>query len=192
MKKQALLMVGLMVFGSVCLAENTKFVVIDRNVLLQESPKGKKLSGELKEEFEALTAEYQSDQKDLVARVTALDKQSKVLSKEALAEKKEELEKKKQEYQFKISNKEESLRRKSQTKQHALFEEFEEIIKDLFVKNNWELLVDKNTPGVICKAENDKTEMVLKAINERSAAAKEDKATTKTAQAKPMTAPKAA
>lgn len=188
MKKQALLMVGLMAFGSACMADDSKFVVIDRNVLLQKSEEGEKLSNELKKEFEALNSEYQADQKDLADRLAAIEKQSKVLSKEALAEKKDELEKKKQEYQFKLSNKEETLRRKLQTKQHALFEKFEEIIKDLFEKNKWELLVDKNTPGVICKSDNDKTDMVLKAIDEHN---KASKTTTKTAQAK-TTAPKAA
>ncbi len=188
MKKQAWLMAGLVMFGSACMANDSKFVVIDRNVLLQKSEEGEKLSKELKKEFEALNAEYQADQKDLADRLSALEKQSKVLSKEALAEKRDELEKKKQEYQFKLSNKEETLRRKLQTKQHALFEKFEEIIKDLFEKNNWELLVDKNTPGVICKTGNDKTDVILKEIDIRNKAAK---TTTKTAQANTVV-PKAA
>ena len=194
MKKLSLLVVGLVLFGSACVADNQKFVVIDRTVLMQKSQEGEKLTKELKKEFESLQTEYQEYQKELADQQAAIDKQAqaKVLSKDALTEKKDELEKKKQEFQFKLSNKEEALRRKLQTKQHAFLEKVEDVIKGIFEKENWELLVDKNTPGVICKTDNDKTAMILKAVDAQYVAEKSASKTTKTAKNSTGVTPKAA
>lgn len=81
-----------------------------------------------------------------------------------------------------------------QKKQLALRERQQAVINEVFAQEKWSLLIDKNTPGVLCVAETiDQTPLVLAAVDakyqETKAKKTAPKATTlKTAAAKEVPA----
>ena len=141
---------------------------IDSIVLMQDSKEGKLLAEKFQKEIEDFRIQVKSEQEKLVEFQTKMEKQAKVLSKEAKIEKVEELEKMKKTAERTLADKEESLKTRVQRQQFALREKQMKVINDVCKKEGWGALIDKNTPGVLfVNNAIDKTEKMLKAVDEK-------------------------
>ncbi len=141
-------------------------VSIDSLRILQESKEGKELSVMLQKDIENFQSEVKSAQTTVVDMQADIQKQSKVLSKEALIEKGEELTKIKKRAERDLADKEESLKLKVQKQQMFLREKQLKVTKQVFDTKGWGLMIDVNTPGVICSNKAiDKTSEILRAVD---------------------------
>lgn len=189
----SLVTAAVLLSGAFAQAADTKpLVSIDSISIMQQSLEGKELTGKIQKEVEAFQTEVKKTQQDLSELQESLTKQAKVLSKEAMQEKTEELTLKKKELERKFADKEEALRASIQRKQIDLQKRQLKVITEVFEKEQWGAVIDKNTPGLLCVSNAiDKTDIVLRAVNEKYSTTKpSDKpATVKTAAA--ATAPEA-
>jgi outer membrane protein len=165
-------------FSMLVNADSTTSVIsIDSMKIMMESQEGKKISTQVQSDVTKFQNEVKAAQKQLDDMQTDLSKKAKVLSAEALQEKTEELAEKKKSIERDLAGKEESLRMKIQRKQLALRDKQMTIINEQAQKNNWPVVVDKNTPGVLfVSTATDRTGLVLQAIDERYNAEKTTKA----------------
>ncbi|MBX9830538.1 OmpH family outer membrane protein [Candidatus Babeliales bacterium] len=179
-------------FGMV-FAKNETLVSIDSLMLMQESAEGKVLTEDIKSKVQ----KFQDYAKESNEKISKLEKeiedQKEVLSEKALAEKTETLAQLKNAESKTLSLREQSLRQEIQKTQMQLHDKQRKVADRLMSEQNWGMIIDKNTPGVLCVSKAiDKTSDVLKALdaeyskNETTksvaqAPAKKEKATVKTA-----------
>lgn len=155
----------------------TSVISIDSMKIMMESQEGKKIAGQIKGDVDKFQNEVKAAQKQLDDMQADLSKKAKVLSAEALQEKTEELAEKKKNIERDLAGKEESLRMKIQRKQIALRDKQMTIVNEQAQKNNWPVVVDKNTPGVLfVSTATDRTGLVLQAIDEKYSTEKTTKA----------------
>ncbi len=190
--KKMLTVVGTgLVFGFSLIAanESTSLVSIDSIKIMQESKEGKVVASQIQKEIEKFQVQVKSAQKNLVDMQEDISKKSKVLSQDALQEKTDAITKAKKDIERDLADKEEVLRGDIQKKQIALREKQLKIVNDVSEKENWGMVVDKNPnimPGILFASKAiDKTDVVLKAVDEKylakSVNAKTTAATVKTA-----------
>ena len=166
MKKFLSLALALGLFAGTTFANKIDLVSIDSLKLLQESKEGKNLSARLQKVIESFQGEVQEAQQKVVALQETIQKQSKILSKEALMEKGQELATMKKRAERDLADKEESLKMKVQREQMLLREKQLKTAKSIFDKEGWGMMIDKNTPGVLfVNNAIDKTLDVLKIID---------------------------
>lgn len=147
-------------------ANKETLVSIDSLRILQESKEGKLLSERLQKEIEGFQSEVKKAQTKVVDLQTDIQKQSKVLSKDALMEKGEELNRIKKAEERALADKEEVLKVKVQREQMTLREKQLKVTKQVFDSKGWGMMIDVNTPGVICSNKAiDKTPEILKAVD---------------------------
>jgi Skp family chaperone for outer membrane proteins len=187
MKKVLGVLAAVMVSSSVFAIDAEKpLVSIDSIMIMQKSKEGQKLAGEIQKDISKFQAEVQNSQKELAQLQEQLKTQvdKGALKAEAKQEKVEALAQKRKELEQKFTNKEEQLRASIQKRQLALRDNQLKVINKVFEKEQWGLLIDKNTPGVLCVSNAiDKTPIVLAEVDKQYSAAKP--APTKVASNKP-------
>ena len=171
MKKLALLVsASLLIPCSFVAATNLSIVSIDSLKIMQESNEGRDITAEIQKDIDSFQAQVQKSQQELMAMQEDLNKKTALLSQDALAEKTESITKKKKDLERELSDKEETLRGVIQRKQMALRDKQLKIAHEISEKEQWDMIVDKNTPGVLFASKSiDKTDVVLKAVNEKYA-----------------------
>jgi Skp family chaperone for outer membrane proteins len=157
---------------------------------MQQSIEGKEITEKVKKEISEFQKEVELAQKELGDMQEALNKQAKVISKDASQEKAEELALKRKDMETKFAHKEESLRNRLQKYQMTLREKQLAVINEVFEKEKWTAVIDKNTPGLLCVANTiDRTDKVLRAVDEKYMSSKKStkvaKATPKATASKP-------
>lgn len=184
MKKILSLLAALSVVSS-GFALDQKIISIDSLSIMQKSQEGLFVAKEIQNKIEKFQTKVKKAQKELVDFQETINKQSKVLSKEALAEKTEKLEQKKKDLERDLSGQEEKLRGEIQKKQFILREKQLAVVNKMFEREKWDMVVDKNTPGVLCVSNAlDQTSSVLKAIDDEYLAEKGKKSETKASPTK--------
>jgi outer membrane protein len=169
-----------------------KLVSIDSISIMQKSIEGKEITSKIQKDIEAFQEEVKTTQKDLSDFQESLMKQAKVLSAEAMQEKSAELNNKRKKLEREFAEKEEALRADIQKKQLALRERQQSVINEVFKQEKWSLLIDKNTPGVLCVAETiDQTPLVLQAVDSKYQEGKAKKTAPKAATVKTAAADQA-
>ncbi|MFH1643933.1 MAG: OmpH family outer membrane protein [bacterium] len=149
-------------------ADSSKLVSIDSLRLMEESKEGQLLAGLFQKEVESFRSQVKAEQDKLLELKEKLDKQAKVLSREARLEKEEELMKMKKTAERTLQDREESLKNKVQRQQFALRDKQMKVANEVFKKNDWGLMIDKNTPGVLFVNNSiDKTKEMLKAVDQK-------------------------
>lgn len=162
--KKILALLTLVSASFVCRAGD--LVSIDSLAIMQKSAEGKELVGKIQKEVDSFKEEVTKTQKELAEQQESLSKQAKVLSKEAVQEKREALEQSRKKLEREFADKEEALRGNIQRKQMALREKQLAVINEVFEKEGWTALIDKNTPGLLCVSNTiDRTDIVLKAVD---------------------------
>ena len=185
MKRVLSALAALSVMSMNFVAAKADLVSIDSILIMQKSKEGQEISAKIQKEVEKFQKEVEGYQKELVAMQESITKQSKALSQAALQEKSEQLTNKKKEIEHILTGKEEALKGEIQKKQFMLREKQLATISEVSSKEEWAVLVDRNTPGVLyVSTAIDKTDMVLKAVDAKylaSAAAPAAPVTTKKA-----------
>lgn len=153
--------------------EKGKIVSIDSLMIMQKSLEGKELSGKIQQEIDSFQVEIKKAQQELADKQEALNKQSKVLSKDAFDLKAEELVNTRKNYERTFADKEEGLRASIQKQQIALRDRQMKVINNVFEQEGYAAILDKQAPGVLFVSNNiDKTDFVLKAVDEKFSSAK--------------------
>ena len=168
--KKILISALLLAVSSVQAADIVKksdnLVSIDSILLMQDSTEGKLLAERFQKEVEDFRTQVKTEQDKLVNLQKTIEKQAKVLSKEAKLEKIEELEKMKKTAERNLADMEENLKTKVQRQQFVLREKQMKVVNNVCKKQDWGLMIDKNVPGVLfVNNAIDKTDIVLKAVN---------------------------
>lgn len=141
-------------------------VAIDSIEIMQKSKEGKQLSDEVQTKITSYQSFVKQAQDELAGLEKELSEKKDVLKKEALAEKQANVEAKKKQLVARVSQQEEALRMEIQSKQVQLRNKQMAVTNKECEKNNWGLMIDKNTPGVLfASAAIDKTAELLKKID---------------------------
>ena len=147
--------------------KNPKLVSIDSILLMQKSKEGQLLTQRLQKDIEEFQNYAKNAQQEIVEFQETVQKQAKVLSKEALIEKGERLEKMRKTAERGLGDKEAELKRKIQREQGMLRERQMVNVSNVFENKNWGMVIDRNTPGVLfVKNAIDKTDELLKIVDE--------------------------
>jgi outer membrane protein len=170
--------------GGLCAQGTGDVVSVDSISIMQKSVEGKQLAEKIRKEVDQFQEELKLAQQDLSQAGESLSKQSKVLSKDSLQEKAEEITQRRKEMERKFADKEETLRARIQKYQVALHEKQRAVINEVFEKEQWSMLIDKNTPGLLCVSTAiDRTDKVLKAVDAKYLASNGKKTSTTVAKA---------
>ncbi len=158
--------------GGVPVVEKGKIVSIDSLMIMQKSLEGKELSGKIQQEIDGFQVEIKKAQQELSDKQETLNKQSKVLSKDAFDQKSEELASTRKSYEHTFAAKEEGLRASIQKQQLALRDRQMKVISNVFDQEGYAAIFDKNAPGLLFVSNAlDKTDYVLKTVDDKFAAA---------------------
>lgn len=164
--KKILSLAAALLVASCGFVQAGEFVSIDSLKIMQASVEGKELMDNIQKDINRFQDEVQKTQKELVDEGESLNKQAKVLSKEAMQEKSEQLAGRRKKLERDFADKEEQLRASIQKKQLALRERQLGQITQISAKEGWGAVIDKNTPGLLCVSDAlDRTDQVLKAID---------------------------
>ncbi len=172
MKKLLLSAVAASVFGLASgksLPKNIKTAAVDTIQIMQKSQEGKVLTDRLQKDVEAHQEKAKQANKELMDAQEKINKDSSLglESKEKLREKSEELMRKKKNLERELGDQEEMLRYRIQNEQVALRNKQLTVVNKMADENNWEFVVDKNTPGLIFASKNiDVTDVALERIDE--------------------------
>lgn len=157
---------GLLLSASVFAAE--KIVAIDSVKIMQESKEGQEITLKLQKKAEKIGELVKSAQKELADMQENLNKKAKVLSPEALQEKTKQIARKKTDAERDIADKEEAFGAELKGYQYMLVQKQRQIIQEVAKKEDWVVVVDPNTPGVLFVSNAiDKTDVVLKAVDDK-------------------------
>ena len=152
---------------------NGKIASIDSMLIMKQSDEGVNLAGKIQKEIDAFQLEIKNVQKELGDLQEGINKQTKLLSAEALSAKTDELANKRKSYERTFADKEEQLRGSIQKQQMALRERQIKVINSVSEKEGYLAMLDKNTPGLLFVSNAiDKTEHMLKAVNQHFTADK--------------------
>lgn len=180
MKKLLLNAVILSMFGFAH-ADAPKTVAIDTLQIMQKSLEGQKLSERIQKKVESYQEHFRVVNKELAELQEKINKASE--NKEDARSMTEELLRKKKSADREVADKEESLKFEVQNEQISLRNKQLTVVTKMAEENKWEMVVDKNTPGLIFAARAvDITDEALLKIDE-AYLAEQEKAT--------LTAPKA-
>jgi|GEM_PF-7080424 len=141
---------------------------IDSILIMQKSQEGQKIAKEIQKDVESFQSEVKKSQKELEDMQTDISSKAKILNQEALQEKTEKLAQKKKDIERKLMDKEEAIKINIQKKQITLREKQLAIANSVSEKEGWDIMIDKNAPGVLFVAKAvDKTDLVLRAVDEK-------------------------
>lgn len=151
---------------SIAAAKNESLVSIDSIKIMQQSKEGQQLTKKLQDEISTFQKEVALAQKEMGDLQKELAEKTVKLSKEELEVKNEELATKRRVLERKLADKEEQLKASIQKDQLTLRDKQMKIVNQEFESQSWGLLIDKNTPGVLCVAKAiDKTDEILKKVD---------------------------
>ncbi len=163
-------------------------VSVDSVQLMQKSKEGQKITNEIQKKVEVFQDFYKKSQDEVTALTDEIKQKEKVWSADVLQSKKDKLAKLKKNFERNVADKQESLRAEIQRKQIQLRDKQLALTKKVFEDKKWGIMIDKNTPGVLCVANAiDKTNELLKIIDQefdKSAKASSKKVSTKKKQIK--------
>ena len=180
MKKLLIVLAALSLAHHPSVTPKGELVSIDSILIMQKSKEGQDIAVKLQKEIEQFQNQVKVSHGELTNLQDEITKQAKVLSTEALQAKTDKLTQMKKDAERTLTDKEESLKAAIQRKQFALREKQLSVISEVSEKNEWGVLVDKNTPGVLFVSNAiDKTDIVLQAIDAKYEASTEKKAPAK-------------
>lgn len=147
-------------------AKNEALISIDSMFLMQESQEGKLLTEDIKSKVQAFQ-NYAKESNEKISKLKQeIEDQKEVLSEKALTEKKETLAQMESIESKVLSQREQGLRAEIQKTQMQLHDKQRKVADRLMSEQNWGMIIDKNTPGVLCVSKAiDKTSDVLKALD---------------------------
>lgn len=170
MKKIALPIIALL-SSAVTLAEQKHILgikVIEGRVLLQESDKGKAIENNLKVIKDRLENEIKSIEQKIQAEITTISSKSKLMDADTLEREQDKIMRLKKEHELKLTQSQEEFQRKVNIELGKFQKEVQDTIKDISIKNDWDLVIMKESGEVIYSSEKiDATTEVLQILNKK-------------------------
>lgn len=142
-------LLGLFLLPNLALAQDTKVGVVDLQKIMEKSEPGQKAIQELQSEFTEKKSELDSKKAAIDELRSELQKQSMVLSQEAQEEKAAEYRRKVNEFQKLYQSHQRRMQQKEAELREPIIEKLVDIIREYGRENDYTLLMDKNSSGVI-------------------------------------------
>jgi len=147
---------------------NMKIGFVSASLLLNDSQLGKKIQNELKDRYDSIAHELQSDEQKLVKSSTELQAKKTTLSSEAYDTEENKVKKSAFNLQAKKQEKEEEFKTFSQKKQVEAINSICEAAANIGQQENYDALIDKDSGRVVWNAtKNDCTGKLLAALDKK-------------------------
>lgn len=145
-------------------AETSKMGVLDLRRCIQESNEGKRVYENLKKKHEALQADLNKKQQELVEMQQEIEKQSLMLSMDAKENRQKEFEKKKRDLTYLAQDLQEEMKQAESNANIELLKVIHEIAEMVAKKKGLDIITERS--GIIYVVEDiDISEEVIKEIN---------------------------
>jgi len=148
MKKLLLFFIVLGLSFGTALAENLKIGVIDLQKVVRSSKAGQEAMAQLQAKFEKLKKQLEAKQKEIAAFKAELEKKAPLLSEEARAEKQREYQKMIREFRAQQEDAQFEMKEAEKKALQPIFKDLEKVIKEMAQKEGYDLIIEKNMPGV--------------------------------------------
>ncbi len=129
-------------------AETPKIGVIDLQKVVRSSKAGQEAMQKLQAKFEALKKQLEAKQKEIEAFRAEMEKKAPLLSEEARAEKQREYQKMIREFRAQQEDAQFEMKEEEKKLLQPIFKELEKVVKELAEKEGYDLIIEKNMPGV--------------------------------------------
>jgi outer membrane protein len=143
-----------------------KIGVIDLQKVLRTSAAGQAAQKTIADKAQAFQKTMQSRQNDLKKLNDEFEKQKMMLSKEAIADKERDLQQKVKDFQRFGKDAQEELQQEDRQATSRILDEVAKIVKDLGVKQGYDLIVEKSTT-LYAPESVDMTDAVIKAYDKK-------------------------
>ncbi|QJA06460.1 OmpH family outer membrane protein [Thermosulfurimonas marina] len=142
-----LLVLGLLLGTSVKAAE-LKIAVIDLQKVVRSSKAGQEAMQKLQARLEKWKAKLEAKQKEIKAFQEEMQKKAPLLSEEARAEKQREYQKMLREFRAMQEDAQFEMKEEEKKALQPIFKDLEKVLKELAQKEGYDLILEKNMPGV--------------------------------------------
>ncbi|RMG40853.1 MAG: OmpH family outer membrane protein [Candidatus Dadabacteria bacterium] len=148
--------------------EKQPLYVVDMQKVIDNSIAGKALRSEAKKKLDAFKKEFSRKQAELAGLRKTILKQSSLMSEEARAEKVRDFRRRERELADQIKEKRDAIIKQNSAKLKKLVSHIDDVIKELAVKNNYALILEKDGRLILhVNNKYDLTDKVLKILNTR-------------------------
>lgn len=152
-------------------AENAKQLnirVIEGRILLQESDKGKAIENSLKGVRDRLESEIKTLEQKIQNEITTISSKAKLMDAETLEREQDKVMRLKKEHELKLTQSQEEFQRKVNIELGKFQKEVQDTIKDIAIKNDWDLVLMKESGEIIYSSQKtDATSEILQVINKK-------------------------
>ncbi|OAQ20375.1 OmpH family outer membrane protein [Thermosulfurimonas dismutans] len=148
MKKLLLFFIIFSLSFGTALAENLKIGVIDLQKVVRSSKAGQEAMTQLQAKFEKLKKQLEAKQKEIAAFKAEFEKKAPLLSEEARAEKQREYQKMIREFRAQQEDAQYEMKEAEKKALQPIFKDLEKVIKEMAQKEGYDLIIEKNMPGV--------------------------------------------
>jgi len=129
-------------------AESLKIGVIDLQKVVRSSKAGQEAMKKLQVKFEKLQKQLEAKRKEIEAFKAEFEKKAPLLSEEARAEKQREYQKLVREFRAQQEDARFEMKEEQKKALKPIFNDLEKVIKDMAQKEGYDLIIEKNMPGV--------------------------------------------
>ncbi|RUM88742.1 MAG: hypothetical protein DSZ24_02855 [Thermodesulfatator sp.] len=142
------IMILWLVLGASAPAAELKIAVIDLQKVVRSSKAGQEAMKKLRARFEKWKAKLEAKQKEIQAFQEEMQKKAPLLSEEARAEKQREYQKMVREYRAMQEDAQFEMKEAEKKALQPIFKDLEKVLKELAQKEGYDLILEKNMPGV--------------------------------------------
>ncbi len=152
---------------SFAFAQNLKIGVIDIKKVVNESKYGQEVMKKLQERYNELSKKLQAKAKELDALKKEIETKSSLWSREVREKKQREYEKKLREFRALQEDSQYEMQELQKKLLNPVFDELEKIVKEFIKKEGYDLVFEKNQPGLYyASSKIDLTEKIIKLFDE--------------------------
>ncbi len=169
----ALGLVWMFIWWGVALAEGPRIAVIDLQKVVRSSQAGQEAMKKLQAKFETLQKKLEAKKKEIEAFRQEMQKKAPLLSEEARAEKQREYQKMVREFRAMQEDAQFEMKEEEKKALKPIFQDLEKVIKEMAEKEGYDLILEKNMPGVYWASPRvDITEHVIQLYDQYRSAQK--------------------
>ncbi|MBX6423864.1 OmpH family outer membrane protein [Thermosulfurimonas sp. F29] len=129
-------------------AEAPRIAVLDLQKVVRSSKAGQEAMQQLQAKFKKLQAKLEAKKKEIEAFQQELQKKAPLLSEEARAEKQREYQKMVREFRAMQEDAQFEMKEAEKKALKPIFQDLEKVIRDMARKEGYDLILEKNMPGV--------------------------------------------
>lgn len=155
MKKKILVLAlaALFLISSPAWCQQLKIGIVDLQQVLEQSEPGKQAMEKLEKDFQDMKSKLDKKKSMLDKMREEIQKQSMMLSEEAQVDKESEYKQKVREFQEMYKNYQKKMQSKEQKLRDPIINKLVDIIQDYGEKNNYTLIMDKKSSGIVYNTE---------------------------------------